>query len=197
MRASQNSGRSTLPELGRSPGAAPPLAPPHPRKLLLWVAGPPAIGHAPLITAFLIANPRLEFQLSGKDFSHFQISNREQIAIPCPPWPMGILRRVFSLYSSPQPPAPGLQNSRPPWPVRLGGRLIVTPRLEFPASRSKETTCSIPNRYKLALSCRVDSPWPMLGGARCTGFQPRFGHGAASHGRAPPLVVRLSPRRAA
>jgi len=111
MRASQNSGRSTLPELGRSPGAPPPLAPPHPRKLLLRVAGPPAIGHAPLITAFLIANPRLEFQLSGKDFSHFQISNRERIAIPCPPWPMGILRRVFSLFSSPQPP-----DSQPPEP---------------------------------------------------------------------------------
>jgi len=167
MRASQNSGRSTLPELGRSPGAPPPLAPPHPRRPLLRVAGPPAIGHAPLITAFPIANPRLEFQLSGKDFSHFQISNRERIAIPCPPWPMGILRRVVSFFSSPQPPAHGLQNPRPPWParcggpVRLGGRLIVTPRLEFPASHSKETACSIPNRYKLALSYRVDSPRPM------------------------------------
>jgi len=70
-----------------------PLALSHPRKPLL----PRSADREPQATEFLIANTRLKSELSGKDSSRLQISNRERIAI---------FHRVFLAFSSFEPPAP-------------------------------------------------------------------------------------------
>jgi len=79
---------------------------------------------------FLIANPRLEINPNHRKLSPLQIPNRERIAI---------FHCTFSVLSGPQPPASSLQN------------LIVTPRLEFPATRTKQTSEPISTRYKHGL----------------------------------------------
>jgi hypothetical protein len=70
-----------------------PLALSHPRKPLL----PRSADREPQATVVLIANTRLKFELSSKDSSRLQISNRERMAI---------FHRAFLAFSSFEPPAP-------------------------------------------------------------------------------------------
>jgi len=69
------------------------LALSHPRKALL----PRSADREPQATVILIANTRLKSELSGKDSSRLQISNRERMAI---------FHRAFLAFSSFEPPAP-------------------------------------------------------------------------------------------
>ena len=110
---------------------------------------------APLPTPaakFLIANPRLEFPLSYSKQRTGAKSNRERMTISC---------LSFSVFSGFEPQASSLQN---PWPP-CRGRLIVTPRLEFRATRTKQTSSSISNRYKMHFS-RVPLSRPRLAATR-------------------------------
>jgi hypothetical protein len=87
----------------------------------------------------LIANARLEFPATRRKQSTATKSNRERMAISC---------LSFSLFSGPEPQASSLHN---PWPP-CRGRLIVTPRLEFCATRTKQSSSSTSNRYKMHFS---------------------------------------------
>jgi hypothetical protein len=82
----------------------------------------------------LIANPRLKPDLSGNDPNQLQTSNRERMAI-------------CRFTHSSRPPlfrlSPAIHRSSPPVVF-----LIVTPRLEFPATPTKQDSNAIPNRYK-------------------------------------------------
>ena len=71
----------------------------------------------------LIANPRLESKLSRKDPNHLQISNREWMAFSCS-------------RTSREPVISNLQS------------LIVTPRLGFPATATKQNSNAIYNRCR-------------------------------------------------
>ena len=73
----------------------------------------------------LIANPRLKFKLSGQVFWRLQIPDRERMAFSCS------RASREPVISSPQD-------------------LIVTPRLEFPATATKQDSKPISNRYKTA-----------------------------------------------
>src|SRR5580704_6236782 len=83
---------------------------------------------------FLIANLELEFHVSRIRISKLGFSNRKFLSIFAakfcahgePP----------AAFFSPQPPTSNPQS------------LIVTPRLEFLATRSKQTPNQNPNRYK-------------------------------------------------
>jgi hypothetical protein len=84
-------------------------------------------------TKFLIANARLEFPTTHRKQSTATNSNRERMGISC-------LLFLFSLFSSPEPQAPSLRN------------LIVTPRLKVCATRTKQSSFPISNRYKMHFS---------------------------------------------
>jgi hypothetical protein len=106
---------------------------------------PPVVACSSLTAGFLIANPRLKSALSRNDPSQLQISNRERMPfchLTPPSRPSGTVP-VAPLFSfSFQPQASSLQN--PP----SGGILIVTPRLESPATPTKQNPNPISNRYK-------------------------------------------------
>jgi hypothetical protein len=94
-------------------------------------------GRAP---EFLIANLELEFHLSPIRISNLNFSNRKFFAIfAAKLCAQGEPRAAFF---SPQPPASSLQS------------LMVTPRLESPATRTKQTPNQNPNRYKSRFSRR-------------------------------------------
>ena len=99
----------------------------------------------PCSSEFLIANPELEFRVSCSKQRSGAKSNRKKIAISCLP---------FSAFSGSEPQAASLQNLWPPYLERL----IVTPRLEFRATLTKQTSSSISNRYKTHFSPYL--PWP-------------------------------------
>jgi hypothetical protein len=83
----------------------------------------------------LIANPRLELELSNNDPNHLQISNREQMAV-CR---LARLSRQRLFRLSPANPhlslLRGLQANRGLPTIVF---LMVTPRLEFPATLTKQ-----------------------------------------------------------
>jgi hypothetical protein len=89
---------------------------------------------------FLIANLELEFHVSPIRISNLNFSNRKFLAI----FPVKLVTdgEPCAAFSIPQPPVSSLQN------------LIVTPRLEFLATRSKQTPNQSPNRYKSRFSRR-------------------------------------------
>jgi hypothetical protein len=101
---------------------------------------------------FLIANLELEFHASCCKQRSELLSNRkfsavlppERILDPALPRDPGTVLVVPLFSSSLETPASSLQN---PWPPS-GGRLIVTPRLEFPATATKQNSNAVPNRYK-------------------------------------------------
>jgi hypothetical protein len=95
---------------------------------------------------FLIANARLEIRVTHSKQRTEAESNRKRMAISC---------LSFSAFSGSEPQAASLHN---PWPP-CRGRLIVTPRLEFRATRTKQTSSSISNRYKMHFS-RVPQSHP-------------------------------------
>jgi hypothetical protein len=96
---------------------------------------------APLSAHFLIANARLEFELSYRKESLLKISNRERIAIfhLRGSAPSSVLARLAFLWIT-------CRESRitefpwPPW------RLIANPRLEFGLNHRKLSPVKIPNR---------------------------------------------------
>jgi hypothetical protein len=135
--------RWRLPESPRAHGGRPPICRPLPilhesqsGNALPESSGLPALvpglvtRHSSLITEILIANPRLEFRVTRSKQRAGAKSNRERMAISC---------LLFSLPAGSKPQASGLQN------------LIVTLELKFRATPTKQTSSSIPNRYKTRL----------------------------------------------
>jgi len=120
-----------------------------PRRGLFAQRAAVAVGISPVEQAFpltcssefLIANARLEFPASDSKQRTGAKSNRERMAISC---------LSFSAFSGFKPQATSMHN---PWPTHRG-RLIVTLRLEFRATHTKQTSSSISNRYKMHFS------WP-------------------------------------
>jgi hypothetical protein len=97
----------------------------------------------------LIANLELEFHVSPIRITKLGFSNRKYSPLFPPPWRIAISRSALS-YAVAHCPlrlrrhgAGGLVVSR---------FLIVTPRLEFRAIKTKQTPSSIPNRYKMRFS---------------------------------------------
>jgi len=97
----------------------------------------------------LIANLELEFHVSPLRITKLRFSNRKYSPLFRPPWRIAISRSALS-YAVAHCPlrlrrhgAGGLVVSR---------FLIVTPRLEFRAIKTKQTPSSIPNRYKMRFS---------------------------------------------
>ena len=86
------------------------------------------------IPKFLIANLELEFQLSPIRINNLKFSNRKFSAIFLPE--LVADNESCPAFSSPQLPASSRQT------------LIVTPRLEFLATRTKQTSNQSSNRYK-------------------------------------------------
>ena len=113
----------------------------------------PWMAYAALSAAadFLIANARLEFNVSHSKQNLLKISNRERIAIFHPRFhplaqkarattrPPKAQPRFRPLYSSSQPRASSLQN------------LIANPELEFPATTRKQSIGIESNRKKIAV----------------------------------------------
>lgn len=81
---------------------------------------------------FLIANLELKFRVSPIRINELKFSNRKFFAI---------LRGVFRISSSLELQVSSLQN------------LIVTPKFKFSATRTKQTSSSISNRYKPRFLC--------------------------------------------
>src|SRR4029077_10475172 len=79
----------------------------------------------------LIENARLRSRLTPSRISQLEISNRERMAIS---------------HLALSPASLGLLSTRH-WPLATAF-LIVTPRLEFPATHTKQNSSSISNRYK-------------------------------------------------
>src|ERR1700746_203698 len=92
------------------------------------------------VPKFLIANLELEFHLSPIRISNLKFYNRKFLAI----FPLELVAdgEPCRAFSTPQPPASSRQT------------LIVTPRLESLATRTKQTSNQNPNRYKSRFSCR-------------------------------------------
>jgi hypothetical protein len=101
----------------------------------------------------LIANPRLECELSSNDSSQLQISNRERMAA-------SRFTRSF------RPPRFRLSqttcNSS-----RRSVFLIVTPRLEFPATATKQNSNAISNRYKTPFFAPLSRSSPITRRTSC------------------------------
>ena len=120
----------------------------------------------------LIANARLEFNVSHSKQNLLRISNRERIAIFHPRFhplaqkarattrPPKVQPRFRPLYSSFKPRASSLQN------------LIANPELEFPATTRKQSIGIESNRKKIAISYFDSHPFRrvppayLLAGAR-------------------------------
>ena len=98
----------------------------------------------------LIANPRLESKLSRKDPNHLQISNRERMAFCCAHASRELRSQSIAseVLSSVRHLTPNSQ------------LLVVTPRLEFPATPTKQNSKPISNRYKTRFSSRMPSCHP-------------------------------------
>ena len=126
------------------------LFPAHPTRSAVHIAdsqnGTQNAGTRLQAAQFLIANPRLTFEVSCNDPSDFQISNREQIAVFSP------LRRPALIEAGDWVESFTNHQSR----VTNHGFLIVTLGLELPATRRKQTSNQNPNRYKMRF---LDSPW--------------------------------------
>ena len=94
----------------------------------------------------LIANLELEFHVSPIRITKLRFSNRKYSPVFRPPWRIAIPRSALS-------------SAVAHCPLRLGRHdvsglvvssfLIVTPRLEFRAIKTKQTPSSISNRYKM------------------------------------------------
>ena len=101
------------------------------RAVVFSSRNPLVAGYSSPMAGFLIANPRLESKLSSNHPSQLQISNRERMAF----FRSGPSREP-SITSSAQPLSSNLQ------------LLIVTPRLESPATPTKQDSNPTSNRYK-------------------------------------------------
>ena len=123
---------------------------------------PLLMGQPSLTPGFLIANPELKFPASYCKQRSELFSNRKFLAVLRSPQRIpdptesrgpGTISIVPFFSSSRQPQAASLQN---PWPPS-GGRLIETPRLESPATPTKQTSESPSNRDKTHFSIPISS----------------------------------------
>jgi hypothetical protein len=101
-----------------------------------------ATRHLSLATAFLIANLELEFRVSPIRINKLKFSNRKFSGLLSSPRRTGSMRGTRSTCSP-------LVTHHPPLATSF---LIVTPESKFPATRTKQNSSSIPNRYKTRLS---------------------------------------------
>ena len=99
--------------------------------------------------AILIANLELEFHVSPIRITKLRFSNRKYSQLFRPPWRIAISRSAVSSAVAPCPLRLGRHRAGGP---ALSRFLIVTPRLEFRAIKTKQTPSSISNRYKMRFS---------------------------------------------
>jgi hypothetical protein len=99
--------------------------------------------------ATLIANLELEFHVSPIRITKLGFSNRKYSPLFRPPWRIAISRSAFSSGVAGRPLAP--RRPGPEGPV-VSRFLIVTPRLEFRAIKTKQMPSLISNRYKMHFS---------------------------------------------
>jgi hypothetical protein len=111
-------------------------------------------------THVLIANPELELHVSPIRISELKFPNRKYFAIFHAAFHSGVLPLHASTASpsSIQRPAPSLQNPGPPW------RLIETPRLEFPATPTKQSRIPNSNRDKKRVLHPQRRNWALCSG---------------------------------
>ena len=95
--------------------------------------------------AILIANLELEFHVSPIRITRLRFSNRKYSPLFHPPWRNAISRSAFSSLVAGRPLRLGRPDAGGPVVSRF---LIVTPRLEFRAIKTKQTPSSISNGEK-------------------------------------------------
>jgi hypothetical protein len=98
--------------------------------------------------AILIANLELEFHVSPIRITKLGFSNRKYSPLFRPPWRIAISRSALSSAVAHRPLRLGQPGAEGPV---VGRFLIVTPRLEFRAIKTKQTPSWISNRYKLRI----------------------------------------------
>src|ERR1700690_2571 len=120
--------------------------------------GHPAPDSTRLTAKFLIANAGLEFLLTPSKQSPLRISNRKWIAFSHSKWcsisnrslrpsaAQVVLSPLVTHRSPARQPKGGPPDTGEPWPPR---RLTGTPRLEFPATPTKQSPGPISNRDTL------------------------------------------------
>jgi hypothetical protein len=99
--------------------------------------------------ASLIANLELEFHVSPVRITKLGFSNRKYSQLFRPPWRIAISRSAVSSVVADCPLRLGRPGAGGPVVSRF---LIVTPRLESCAIKTKQTPSSISNRYKIRFS---------------------------------------------
>ena len=97
----------------------------------------------------LIANLELEFHVSPIRITKLRFSNRKYSPVFRPPWRIAISRSALSSAVAHCPLRLGRHGAGG---LVVSSFLIVTPRLEFRAIKTKQTPSSIPNRYKMRFS---------------------------------------------
>jgi hypothetical protein len=99
--------------------------------------------------ASLIANLELEFHVSPIRITKLRFSNRKYSPLFRPPWRIAISRSALSSAVAHCPLRLGRHGAGG---LVVSSFLIVTPRLEFRAIKTKQTPSSISNRYKMRFS---------------------------------------------
>jgi hypothetical protein len=97
----------------------------------------------------LIANLELEFHVSPIRITKLRFSNRKYSPLFRPPWRIAISRSALSSAVAHCPLRLGRHGAGG---LVVSSFLIVTPRLEFRAIKTKQTPSSISNRYKMRFS---------------------------------------------
>jgi len=97
--------------------------------------------------AILIANLELEFRVSPIRITKLRFSNRKYSPLFRPPRVIAISRSALSSAVAHCP----LRLGRHDVSLVVSRFLIVTPRLEFRAIKTKQTPSSISNRYKMRI----------------------------------------------
>ena len=97
----------------------------------------------------LIANLESEFHVSPIRITKLRFSNRKYSPLFRPPWRIAISRSAVSSVVADRPLALRRPGAERPLVTKF---LIVTPRLEFGAIQTKQTSSSISNRYKMRFS---------------------------------------------
>jgi hypothetical protein len=100
-------------------------------------------------SAILIANLELEFHVSPIRITKLRFSNRKYSPLFRPPWRIAISRSALSSAVAHCPLRLGRHGAGG---LVVSSFLIVTPRLEFRAIKTKQTPSSISNRYKMRFS---------------------------------------------
>jgi hypothetical protein len=99
--------------------------------------------------AILIANLELEFDVRPIRITKLRFSNRKYSPLFRPPWRIAISRSALSSAVAHCPLRLGRPGAEEPVVSRF---LIVTPRLEFRAIKTKQTPSLVSNRYKMHFS---------------------------------------------